>query len=34
VNRGVRVVRMLQSGSANLYLTYILLALLVMLVFA
>ncbi|PYM96041.1 MAG: hydrogenase 4 subunit B [Candidatus Rokuibacteriota bacterium] len=34
VNRGVRVVRVLQSGSANLYLTYILLALLVMLVFA
>jgi len=34
VNRGVRVVRMLQSGSANLYLAYILLALLVMLVFA
>jgi len=34
VHRSVRVVRVLQSGSANLYLAYILLALLVMLVFA
>ena len=34
VHRGARVVQRLQSGSANLYLAYILLALLALLVFA
>jgi hydrogenase-4 component B len=34
VNRGARVVRVVQSGSANLYLAYILLALLALLVLA
>ena len=34
IHRGARVVRTVQSGSANLYLAYILLALLLMLVLA